>query len=165
MKNDVKIRSAIMGDMYDINRIYNESVMQSTSSFDLEPVPLEDRQRWFLTHGDAYPIIVAVIENKIVGWGSLSCFALKQGYRFTVEDSIYIDGEYKRRGIGTLILENLIESAKKRKYHTIVAIISSENDISIKFHEKMGFQISGCLREVGFKFDRWLDVVYMQYFL
>ncbi|AEE96620.1 GNAT family N-acetyltransferase [Mahella australiensis] len=161
----IVVRNAVVGDLEDINRIYRYAVLHTTSSFDIEPPSMDDRYRWFLSHNNRYPVLVATYNKDVIGWGSLSQFAARPGYRFTVEDSIYIDPEYQRIGAGTLILQHLVGSAKRFKYHNIIAVIAGDNEASIKLHRKMGFQTAGCIREAGYKFDRWLDVIYMQYII
>ena len=97
-----------------------------------------------------------------MGWGSLSSFRSKPGYRFTAEDSIYVHRDHRGNGIGAALLERLIEAARDGGFHSIMALIDGDNAVSVRLHERFGFHHVGTFREVGYKFDRWLDVVHMQ---
>ncbi|SHE39764.1 phosphinothricin acetyltransferase [Caldanaerobius fijiensis DSM 17918] len=162
---DLVIRRAKIEDVPWIMEIYNEAILSSFATFDVEPKTLEDRKEWFLSHGDDYPIFVAELNGNIVGWASISRFRDRYAYRYTVEDSIYIKKDYRGMGIGTELLKTLINAAKELGYHTIVGVISSQNVESINLHKKLGFEITGVCKEVGYKFDQWIDVIYMQIML
>ena len=113
-----------------------------------------------------FPVIVATDENdKILGFGTYGSFRLKAGYKFTVEHSVYVREGFSGKGIGKLILSELIEVAKKQKLHTIIGLIDTDNAGSIAFHEKFGFEKAGVLKEAGYKFEKWLDVQLMQLLL
>lgn len=159
------IRPATDADLPAINAIYNHYVLTSTTTYDLEPLSLEERQRWFAGRAAIHPVIVVVdeaAEGKIVGWGSLNVFRSKPGYRFTVENSVYVHPEHHRQGIGSLIIEHQIKQAKKLGLHAIVAGIGAEQAPSIALHGKHGFVEVARFPEIGRKFDQWLDVVFMQ---
>lgn len=112
-----------------------------------------------------FPIIVALLNNKVVGFGYYSEFRFREAYKFTVEHSVYVNENFKGKGIGKLLLENLIEKAKVQNIHTMIGVIDSENTNSIAFHEKMGFKIVGKIPETGFKFNKWLTSVFVQIIL
>ena len=112
-----------------------------------------------------FPVIVAVINEKVVGFGYYSEFRFREAYRFTVEHSVYVDNDYHGKGIGKVIMENLIDLAKKQHLHTMIAVIDSENQGSVTFHEQFGFKTVAVLKETGFKFDRWLHSQIMQLML
>jgi L-amino acid N-acyltransferase len=163
----VKIRSAKFEDLATILEIYNHAVLNTTASYDYEPRTLEHRIAWFQDHQrQDYPIFVAVNEtDDVVGWSSLSKFHDRMGYRFTAEDSIYVAAEHRGKGVGKLLLAPLVQAAKDRKLHAIIGLIDAQNEPSIRLHAGFGFEQVGLLKQVGFKFNRWLDVVYMQLLL
>jgi phosphinothricin acetyltransferase len=156
------LRVATINDLQAINSIYNHYVSTCTCTYQMEPDPEEERQEWFQHHGPEYPILVVEVDGKVVGWGSISPYHSRCGYKATVEDSIYIRHDMHGCGLGKLILGELLERAKNLKYHTMIALISADQPGSIGLHRKMGFEKVAHLREVGRKFDRWLDVVFMQ---
>jgi phosphinothricin acetyltransferase len=156
------LREAGDTDQRAILDIYNDAVLHSTATFDLEPRTWEGQQRWFQEHRSPYTAFVATAGGTVVGWGSLSPFRPKPGYRFTVEDSIYVHQGYRGRGIGAALLGLLVEEAGRGRFHTVMALIDGDNAVSVHLHKRFGFQDVGTFREVGFKFGRWLDVVHMQ---
>jgi phosphinothricin acetyltransferase len=105
------------------------------------------------------------MDNRIVGFGYYSEFRFREAYRFTVEHSLYVSNDYYGKGIGKQLLSELISLAKKQKLHTMVAVIDSENQSSVVFHERFGFATVGIIKESGYKFDRWLHSVIMQLLL
>jgi L-amino acid N-acyltransferase YncA len=156
------IRPAVVTDLAAINEIYNHYVRTSTCTYQEDPETMEARQAWFEHHGPDHPIIVATMDGDVVGWGSLSGFHSRCAYRFTVETSVYVDHRWHRRGIGGRLLEDLIARARAIGHHTIVALIDESQEASVLLHAAHGFEKAGQLSEVGYKFERWLDVVYMQ---
>jgi L-amino acid N-acyltransferase YncA len=158
----VIIRPATVDDLPAINEIYNHYVLHSTSTFQTEPEPLEGRAAWFAAHDDAHPVTVAERAGEVLGWASLSRFHPRAGYRFTVEDSVYVRHDCHRQGIGRALLADLIDRATALGYHTILALISADQEASLALHRQFGFAQVAYLREVGTKFDRWLDVIYLQ---
>ena len=163
----IRIRSARRGDCPEILEIYNEAVLNTTASYDYEPRSLDHRLAWFDDHKKTgLPIFVAVSDrDQVVGWSALNRYHDRKGYRFTTENSIYIAPAYRGQGIGKLLLEPLIESAKKLRLHAIIAVIDAENQASIRLHERYHFEHVGRFKKVGYKFGRWLDVVYMELLL
>lgn len=156
------IRPATAVDLPEINAIYNHYVLHSTCTYQTEPETMEARARWFASHGVKHPIIVLERNEEIVGWGSLSRFHPRAAYDRTVENSIYVHAGHQRRGVGQAILMDLIEQANHLGHHAIIAGIDAEQDASVALHAKHGFIRAGYLKEVGYKFDRWLHVIYMQ---
>lgn len=164
MVTPVRIRPAMLHDLAAINDIYNFYVRTSTVTFDLDLWTMEERQAWYSHHGERFPILVAETSGQVIGWCSLSPLRAKLGYRFTAEDSIYIKDGWHRQGIGKALLGRLLEEARRLDYHTVVALIGdSANQASSALHQSLGFRLIGIEREVGYKFDRWLDVVQMQW--
>lgn len=158
------IRPAVEQDISALTAIYNDAVLNTTATFDLEPVTEASRREWFHKHGGKYPVLVAVNQTNgaIMGWGSLSPFGEKAAYRFACEHSIYVAPNYHRRGVGSAILQELIRLAGENGFHCLIARITAENGVSLALHTRFGFAETGVLREVGYKFNRWLDVVLMQ---
>lgn len=162
----LEIRDANIDDMSAILEIVNYEIKNSTSIYDYNPQTLEQRINWY--HNQVFqnmPIIVAVQENKVIGYGAFGLFRPKEGYKFCVEHSVYVHHEKRNLGAGKLLLLKLIDIAKSMSIHTMIAGIDAENIESIKFHQKFGFEEVSRLKETGFKFDRWLDLVFMQLFL
>jgi phosphinothricin acetyltransferase len=158
----VVIRPATVDDLGVINDIYNHYVLHSTATYQEDPEPMEGRRAWFERHGPSHPMTVAETGGRVVGWGSLSPFHARSAYRMTVENSVYLRPDHHGRGIGTLLLRDLIGRARSLGHHTILAIIDAEQPASVALHAKLGFVRVALLREVGHKFGRWRDVVYMQ---
>jgi L-amino acid N-acyltransferase len=156
------IRAVIPGDAAAISDIYNEAVLNSTATYQEITETLEDRLQWLAGHGPEHPVLVAEIDGVLAGWASLSRFHPRSAYRFTVENSVYIHVDHRRRGLGRALMEDLIERAHQLGYRSIVAGISGDQEPSLRLHHSLGFKEVGRLREVGFKFGRWLDVVTMQ---
>jgi phosphinothricin acetyltransferase len=156
------IRLAMAGDLTVINDIYNHFVLHSTCTYQEEPESLESRRAWFDRHGPRHPITVAELEGRVVGWGALSPFHARSAYRFTVENSVYVDHRYHRSGIGDRLLTDLIVRARAVGHRTIIAGIDATQEASVAIHAKHSFVKVAHLSQVGYKFNRWLDVVYMQ---
>jgi L-amino acid N-acyltransferase len=158
------IRSAVRDDCPGILAIYNDAVLKTTASYDYEPRTLGHRQTWFDDRTSAgLPIFVAEeADGRIVGWSALNRFHDRPGYRFTVENSVYVAEDRRGQGIGALLLAPLIEAAGRLGLRAIIACIDAENLASIRLHARFGFEQVGHFRKVGYKFDRWLDVIYME---
>jgi L-amino acid N-acyltransferase YncA len=161
---NLQVRAASSADLPAILEIYNHAVLHTTASYDYEPRTLEHRQAWFESHQQTnLPVYVGCLEDgNVVGWSSLSRFHDRAGYRFTVENSIYIAEPHRGKGIGGRLLAPLIEAAEERGLRAIIAGIDGENAASVRLHAKFGFEQVGRLKRVGFKFGRWLDVIYME---
>ena len=161
----VIIRPAAESDLVAINDIYNHYVLHSNCTYQEEPETLESRRQWFEHHGDEHPVAVAELDGQVVGWGSLSAFHARSAYRHTVENSVYIDHEFHRRGIGTHLLQELIVRARSLGHRAIIAGIDAGQPGSVALHAKFHFEEVGRLKQVGFKSGRWLDVIYMELIL
>lgn len=157
-----RLRDATAADLPAINEIYNHYVLHSTCTYQTEPSTEEERAAWFAAHGPKHPVIVAEHGGLVIGWASLSKFHQRRAYENTVEDSVYLHHEARGKGLGTLLLKELLARARAIGHHTMVGIISADQEASIALHVKLGFTEAARLREVGFKFGRWLDVVWMQ---
>jgi phosphinothricin acetyltransferase len=156
------IRPATEADLPAINAIYNHYVRTSTCTYQYEPETEEGRRHWFAEKGEKHPVVVAVEGGEIIGWGALSPFRTREGYRFTVEASVYVRHDRQRKGIGRLIMEDLIERARKLGYRSMIGGASAEQTASIALQESLGFVRVAHFKEIGYKFDQWLDVVFMQ---
>ena len=158
------IRDARPHDLPAIDRIYDHYVHTSTCTYQLEPEGLDARAAWFAEHDAAHPVIVAESpdDGAVVAWGCLSRYRGRAGYRFTVENSVYVDHRLHGRGIGSALLGELVARARAAGHHALLAGISADQTASVRLHTKHGFVEVARLREVGFKFGRWLDVVFLQ---
>jgi phosphinothricin acetyltransferase len=161
-----QIRLATADDLPAINDIYNYYVDRSTCTYQLVHETLADRQAWFADHPpDKYPVTVAEQEGVVVGWGSLSKFRPRAAYAPTVEASVYIHHGFHRRGLGRLLLVDLIERARAAGFHSLIGGASADQTASLALQDSLGFVRVAHLKEVGFKFGRWLDVIYSQLML
>lgn len=158
----MSIRAARESDLSAILEIYNHAVMNTTATFDLVPRTPEKQAAWLAEHVAPYPAIVWEEEGRVLGWGSISPYAPRPAYRFSGELSVYVSHEARHRGIGEALLRELVRLAAAGELHILVGLITEENVASIALAEKMGFRRVGMLEEVGFKFDRWLDVAIYQ---
>jgi len=163
---EIKIRPYQTDDTTTIVEIINHYIANSTALYDYHPRTLAQQQAIFEEKRQkGFPVIVAVINDTLVGFGYYSEFRFREAYKFTVEHSVYVAPSAHGKGIGKLLLQKLIERAKQQHLHTMVGVIDSENSASIAFHEKSGFEIVGNIKESGYKFDRWLHSVIMQLML
>lgn len=157
------IRAARESDLEAILDIYNHAVVNTAATFDLVPRSRAAQQAWFAEHVPPYPAIVWEEEGHVLGWGSISPYAPRPAYRFAGEVSVYADRDARRRGVGEALLRELIALGADNGLHTLVGLITEENEASARLAEKAGFRLVGVLEEVGYKFDRWLDVAVYQY--
>ncbi|MCZ8514368.1 GNAT family N-acetyltransferase [Paenibacillus filicis] len=156
------IRKAGTGDLPGILDIYNEAVLNTVATFDTVPRTLEQQTEWYGQHGDAYPILVAEREGRVIGWASANRYSDRLAYARTAELSLYIHAEYRGLGLGKRLLGRILEEGKSAGLHTVLSRIAEGNDSSIHLHRVYGFDMVGTMRQVGYKFDRLLDVIIMQ---
>lgn len=156
------VRLARTDDAEAIRSIYNAEVVGSTATFDLVPRSAEEQLAWMADHDGAYPCVVADSGGTLLGFGSLSPFRDRPAYATTVEDSVYVDAARRGSGAGRVLLESLVELATQHGFHTVIARVAGENQASIALHEACGFTLVGVEREIGRKFNRWLDVSVLQ---
>jgi L-amino acid N-acyltransferase YncA len=159
-----EIRRAAEADLPAIAAIYEHAVLYGTATFELIPPDLAEMTRRFNALRDGgFPYFVAELEGKVAGYAYAGPYRPRPAYRFTVENSVYLDPAIHRRGIGTHLLERLIAECEALGYRQMIAVIGdSANAGSIGAHIKTGFQMIGTHPDVGFKFGRWLDTVMMQ---
>jgi phosphinothricin acetyltransferase len=166
MHENIRIRPAATADLPAILDIVNHIILTTTTNYSYEPETLQDRQQWLNTQqAGNWPVIVAESQGQVIGYGNYGPFRNKIGYRFTVEHSVYVHRDFHQRGIGRLLLEELIRLARAQGLHLMIAGIDTGNPGSFAFHQKMGFEQVAHFREVGYKFDRWLDLIFMQLIL
>jgi L-amino acid N-acyltransferase YncA len=156
------VRLARAEDAEAIRGIYNLEVLESTVTFDLVPRSHDDQRAWLAAHSGAHPAIVAVDNDEVVGFGSLSPYKDRAAYATTVEDSVYVHRDCRGVGVGKLILGELLDLATTHGFHAVIARIVGDHEASIALHERCGFVLVGTENEVGRKFGRWLDVVELQ---
>lgn len=157
------IRDATTGDLPGILEIHNEAIANSTAIWDETLADLDERRRWLDDRrADGFPVLVADVDGAVAGYASYGVWRAKSGYRYTVENSVYVHVDHHRRGIATALMTALIERARAGGIHVIVASVESSNTTSVALHERFGFRIVAQMPEVGRKFGRWLDMTYLQ---
>jgi L-amino acid N-acyltransferase YncA len=162
--SDVQIRPATEADLPAITAIYDHAVRFGTATFELEPPDLVEMTRRFRLLADGkFPYLVAVSSGKVLGYAYAGPFRPRPAYRFTVENSVYLDPAAQGRGIGSRLMRELIGQSRERGFRQMIAVIGdSANAASIGVHRSTGFRLIGTYENVGFKFGRWLDTVQMQ---
>lgn len=160
---EFSIRNATTVDIPAITAIYAHAVLNTVATLDTDEPTIESQTQWFRHHDERHPVLVAEQEGQVVAWASLSDWSTKEGYRTTVEASVYVAPEYHDHGIGTRLLLALIERARAGDVHVIVARISSTNLKSIRLATRCGFSHVGTMREAGFKFGNYVDVELLQF--
>lgn len=153
---------ATLDHLEGITEIYNEAVLTTTATFDSEPVSLNEQRIWFAEHDEKFPIFIAVEEDKVLGWASLSKWSGRCAYADTAEISIYVKDGFRGKGIGKKLMEKILSEGKDSGIHTVIARIADESAASIRLHESAGFTHIGIMKEVGKKFGKLLDVHLMQ---
>jgi L-amino acid N-acyltransferase YncA len=163
---NIILRQATLADLDKILNIVNHSILHTTANYSYEIQNLETQTKWFEEKkAKNLPVIVADLDGEVVGFGSYGQFREKIGYQYTVEHSVYVVDNVIGKGIGKQLLTELIRLAKQQGYHVMIGAIDADNAGSIAFHEKFGFVATGTIREVGYKFGHWLDLVFMQLIL
>ena len=156
-------REATGQDLTAMRAIYNDVVATSTAIYRDEPMTSADYEQWWRARvAQGYPVLVAVADEEVVGFATFGDFRAWPGYRFTVEHSVHVRADRRGSGIGSLLVRALIERATQLGKHVMIAGVDADNAASIRFHERLGFESAAHLRQVGFKFGRWLDLVLMQ---
>src|SRR5215469_4302784 len=157
------LADATDADLEGLVGIYNEVLVNTTAVFANVPVTMDERRRWWQSRtAQGYPVLVARDERGVAGFGSFGDFRAWPGYRFTVEHTLHVRADARGRGIGTQMLRTLIERARVLGKHVMIAGVDADNAGSIRLHQRLGFTCAGQLCEVGYKFDRWLDLVFLQ---
>ncbi|NCC42132.1 MAG: N-acetyltransferase family protein [Clostridia bacterium] len=156
----MQIRMAEIEDLQELLDIYNYEVIHGVATLDLNPKTLSEWREWFDAHNiENHPLIVAKTEGRVAGYASLSDYREKEAYKSTVELSVYISPDFRRRGIATALMKEIIEMAKKDEtIHSVVSVITAGNEASIKLHQKYGFTFCGAIHEVGYKAGAYQDI-------
>jgi L-amino acid N-acyltransferase YncA len=163
-----KVRAANDDDVPALLAIYNEVIATSTAVYALAPVTLQERQAWVMSrHSMGFPVLVAIdAGNDVIGFASFGEWrGAWPGYRYSVEHTVHVRDDVRGQGVGRALMEALFPMARALEKHVMVGAIDAANDASIRFHERLGFERVALFREVGHKFGRWLDLVFMQRFL
>lgn len=163
---EVTIRDFEEKDVKAITAIINHNILYSTSLYDYN-TRTDEMQLELLRDKlkKGFPVIVAFVDETVVGFGYYGDFRAREAYQYTVEHSVYVNNDFTKNGIGKLLLLELISRAKKQNLHTMIGVIDSENTESIEFHKKHGFKVIATIPETGFKFNRWLNSVFVQLIL
>jgi phosphinothricin acetyltransferase len=147
--------------------IFNEAIANSTALYDYQLRTDADMAAWF--DGKArknYPVICAENEaGELLGFASYGQFRERPAYKYTVEHSVYVDTRFRSQGLGRVLLQAIIEAAEKQDFHVLVGGIDASNAVSIRLHERLGFEPCGIVRQAGYKFGRWLDLAFYQLIL
>ena len=158
----MQIRKAALSDAQAIADIYNEAIENTVATIDTETKTVDNRKEWLNQHSEKYPVLVAEVDGKVVGFASMTRWSDRAAYDDTAEISIYISPSYHNQGIGKQLMEAIITAGKVGGLHCILSRITQGNDKSIYLHQQFGFRTVGVLQEVGQKFGRVLDVTMMQ---
>lgn len=161
----VTIRSAVPTDAQAIADIYNEAIATTTATFDTQPKSEADRREWLAAHGERYPVFVAEVDGRVVGWAALTAWSDRCAYADTAETSFYVRQTHRGLGIGRALKEHLIQAARELGFHSLLARTAAGSDASLHLNQSMGFRLIGTMREVGLKFGQRLDVHLLQLML
>jgi len=158
------IRPCTEKQLHEILEIFNEAILNSTALYDYKPRTMESMRIWYAAkRAGNYPIIGAFsADDKLLGFTSYGSFRNWPAYKYSVEHSIYIRSDYRGKGLGKLLLKEIVKSAEEQDYHVMVGGIDASNTISIRLHEKEGFEFCGKIKHAGYKFGKWLDLSFYQ---
>lgn len=163
---DIIIREAVKEDLPQILDIYNDVILHTTAVYNYDPHTLQMRTEWFETkQHQGFPVFVAEEEGVIAGFSAIGPFRAWQAYKYTVENSVYVKADCRGKGISKKLMTPLIDAAKKLGMHAIVAGIDATNEVSITLHKQFGFVEVAHFKEVGYKFNRWLDLKFLELIL
>ncbi len=162
----ITVRQATENDLSKLLEIYNEIIVHTTAVYQYEIHTLEMRREWFITKKEqGFPVFVAEENDSIAGFSTLGTFRNWQAYKYSVENSIYVASHHRGKGVGKILMTPLIKTAKEMEMHTIIAGIDATNEVSLGLHKSFGFQEVAHFKQVGYKFNRWLDLKFMQLIL
>ncbi len=145
-------------DHQAVLEIYNRAIVSSVATFDIEPYTMEQRREWFAQFGGEFPLFVAELDGRVVGFAYYLPYRAKAGYDLTRETTVYIAEGFQKRGVGSALYETLIARARERGIHALIAVLGGKNVPSEALHLKFGFERIGHYREVGRKFGEWVDI-------
>lgn len=154
------IRKACIDDIPVLQKIYNDAVLHTTATYDTQIKDYENRLQWFMEHEkEPYILYVEEIDGVVVGYASLSRYRERQAFDQSVEISVYIDEDFQNRGVGSRLMKQVLDYAKETEgIHTVISLITSDNEHSIYLHEKFGFQFCGKIEDAGYKFGKWVGL-------
>lgn len=159
---NLTIRPAQFEDLAEINRIYNAEILVGLATWDIEPWTMEQRTAWFAGHDELTPVLVAERDGELAGFAYVTLMSQKAGWRFTREDTIYLDERFRGQGIGDALLGALLQACCEVGVRLVVASITSTNAVSLRLHAKYGFNVVGELKNAGYKFGEWHSTTYLQ---
>ena len=161
--NMLNIRKANEPDLEHITAIYNDAILTTTATFDTEIKTLENRKQWFAERDKNFPVLVAELNKIVVGYAALNKWSERKAYNITAENSLYVQADFRAKGIGKLLLSEIVNLAhKETNLHSLIARISEGNEQSIYIHTLTNFEIIGVMRQAGSKFGKLHDVTFMQ---
>jgi L-amino acid N-acyltransferase len=161
----ISIRHATIDDLEALTEIYNEAILTTTATFDMEPKTVDDRRAWFAAHGPRLPVLVAEEDGTVCGYACLTRWSERKAYDGTAETSFYVKSGFQGRGIGRALKGAIIQAAVDLGYHTLLARVADGSDASLHLNREFGFELLGTMKEVGFKFGRRIDVHLLQLML
>ena len=162
----ITIRPAREADLPEILEIYNHVIVNTTAVYAYEPHTLEMRKAWYAGKvKDGHPLFVAEDDGRVVGLSTYGPFRAWPAYKYTVENSVYVAADQRGKGVARLLMQPLIDTARAREYHAIIASIDATNEASLRLHRSFGFEEVAHFREVGYKFGRWLDLKFLELLL
>lgn len=160
------VREATPEDLSDLLEIYNDVILKTTAIFSYEPQSLESRRSWYEDRrSEGYPIFIAHDESGVLGFSSYGAFRAWPAYQYMVEGSVYVRSDARGRGIGGLLISPLLTHAKRAGKHAFIAGVEANNAASLRLHERFGFRQVAYFREIGWKFERWLDSIFLELIL
>ena len=161
---NISIKNCTENQLQSILEIFNEAILNSTALYDYKIRSSDMIQEWYLDKQlNNYPIIGAFDEkNNLAGFATFGMFRVRPAYKYTIEHSIYVEKNYRGKGIGTLLLREITKKAEELDFHVMLGVIDAKNYASIQLHEKEGFVLNGIIKEVGYKFGNWLDAAFYQ---
>ena len=147
--------------------IFNDAILHSTALYDYKPRTMESMVAWFENKRKGnFPVVGALDEaGELLGFASYGTFRAWPAYKYSVEHSIYVAAKYRGKGLGKLLLQEVIRNARQQNYHVLIGGIDSQNAVSVRLHRQFGFEHAGTIRQVGFKFGKWLDLDFYQLIL
>jgi L-amino acid N-acyltransferase YncA len=159
----ITLRNAQESDLEGIRHIYNDAIANTTAVYEYEPFTTDFIEQWFKGKEDQhFPVIVAEVDGTVAGFATYGTFRARAAYFRTMEHSVYVHPELRRQGIGKILLKEIISVAQSNQVHVLVGGIDAENELSIKLHLDEGFKIAGTIHQAAWKFERWLDLVFME---
>ena len=159
----IRIRTAREDDLPRLLEIYNDIIINTTAVYDYEPHTIEMRKQWWeAKKAQGFPVFVAEEDGRIVGFSSIGPFRAWAAYKYSVENSVYVASDARGKGIGKLLIPPLLDASKSLGMHTVIAGIDATNEASIKLHKRFGFEEVAHFKQVGWKFERWLDLKFLQ---